>query len=346
MLYSKRSLVADDSSEYHEIIWDSAEHNIKATRGDVLVIFDCCHAGELEKNVRSSFTRRAFEYLAATSAKSTTRKPGPHSFTTALIWALKSLGGTGKSFSTQELLTKILNDAPDFPDDQYPRLSERGSACLRRIVLMPLNKDVTIQPPAIGTEEEEEGPRTDLSLRFVFNKSITQTVVTNLAVELRRVISGDDFKATTVLWEGINSLSRTTYEDSAALFYAHKWLRHARRKSSVPSPIDPAPQLGSSGSASSDEVRIVTPNQGGTALEPEIGQDDGRPGFKSAPRLGGEVTPNPRQTGEANSRMNVSRKKRKSTSVSESGIDEQLKNLTPQKRSRREVRGKQNTPLN
>lgn len=82
-----RSLVAEDSYELHEIVWNSAEHNIRATRSDVLFIFDCCYAGELEKNVRSGFARQAFDYLAATSDKSTTRKPGKHSFTTALIWS-------------------------------------------------------------------------------------------------------------------------------------------------------------------------------------------------------------------------------------------------------------------
>jgi len=216
-----------EEDELHEVIWNSAEHNIRSTKSDVLVIFDCCHAGELEKNVRSGFSRRAFEYLAATSAKSTTRKPGKHSFTKALIWSLQNLVEMGEGFTTQELLTKVLN-APDFPKDQSPRLSERGSACVRRIVLAPLNRDIAPETAKLRPEDEEEGARMDLSLRFVFNRTITKQMAKNLAMELRRVVSGDDFKARTVLWEGINSL------DYATRFYAQKWLRHTRKRVVVP----------------------------------------------------------------------------------------------------------------
>jgi hypothetical protein len=122
----------------HEVVWNYAEHHIKETQCDVRVIFDCCHAAELEKSVRGLIPR-AFEYLVATSASSTTRKPGPASFTTALIWAFKRLVATGNSFTTQDLVAKVYN-APGFPADQSPRLSERGPLCTRRIGLAPLIK--------------------------------------------------------------------------------------------------------------------------------------------------------------------------------------------------------------
>lgn len=302
-------MITEDSSELHEIVWNSAEHNIKATKSDVLVIFDCCHAGELEKNIRSGFTRRAFEYLAATSAKSTTRKPGKHSFTKALIWSLQDLVETAKTFTTQELLTKILH-APDFPDDQSPRLSERGPQCLRRIVLTPLNRDVPLESPEPRTEDEEEGPRMDLSLRFVFNRTITQPMVMSLARDLRQLLSGDEFKARTILWEGINSLDYTTR------FYAQRWLRHTRKKSSGASPVDVPSLLEPSGPASSSgESRIATPNQEDIAVEPEIGQDEGLPSAKSA-------------------------KKRKRSL--DGNVVQVENNLTPQKRTKREGRGARN----
>jgi hypothetical protein len=342
MLNSNRSLVTEDSSELHEIVWNSAENNIKQTKSDVLVIFDCCHAGELEKNIRSGFKRGAFEYLAATSANSTTRKPGKHSFTTALIWALKALVATEKSFSTQDLLTNILCKAPDFPEEQSPRLSERGSSCLRRIVLAPLSNDIIIEPPEAKPQEEEEGSRTDLSLRFVFNRCITQNMVKDLAVELRRLICGDDFKATTILWEGINSSNSTRYEDSILHFYAHKWLRNMRKKSGI-SPIESTPRLEPSGPPlSSDESRVATPNQEETVPEPEIGQDKGLPRSNSAPKLSEGESPSSRPKGEEDGSMNASRKRRKTASISESGVeDEREKYLTPQKRPRRAAGGGQ-----
>jgi hypothetical protein len=335
-------MVTEESSELHEIVWNSAENNIKQTKSDVLVIFDCCHAGELEKNIRSGFKRRAFEYLAATSANSTTRKPGKHSFTTALIWALKDLVTTAKSFTTQELLTSILHKAPDFPQEQSPRLSERGSSCLRRIVLAPLSEDLIIETPETKPQEEEEGARTDLSLRFVFNKHITQNMVKDLALELRRLIYVDDFKATTILWEGINSSNSTGYEDSILHFYAHRWLRHIRKKSGI-SPIESTPRLEPSGPPlSSDESRVATPKQGETVPEPEIGPDEGLPRSNSVPKLGKGESPGSRPKGEGDGSMNASRKRRKTASISESGVeDEREKYLTPQKRPRRAVGGGQ-----
>jgi hypothetical protein len=240
---SRQDLIPKDSAELHEIIWTSAEYNIRDTQCDVLVIFDCCYAGELEKSVRDPSIPRAFEYLAATSANSTTRKPGRKSFTTALIWALKQLATIGTSFTTQRLVAEVLH-APGFPQDQYPRLSERGPSCPRRISLSPLSRQKEAENPEPGGPEEQRfSATTDLSLRFVFTEEPTESVVTKLAVELRGLISNNDFKASKVLWEGLNTSPGTKYHEAVSNFYAHRWMRiHARKKSAgavVPSPTSP-----------------------------------------------------------------------------------------------------------
>jgi len=321
-----------EEDELHEVIWNSAEHNIRSTKSDVLVIFDCCHAGELEKNVRSGFTRRAFEYLAATSAKSTTRKPGKHSFTKALIWSLQNLVETEKSFTTQELLTKVLH-APDFPEDQSPRLSERGSACVRRIVLAPLSRDVAPETAELRPEDEEEGPRMDLSLRFVFNRSITKQMVKNLAMELRRVVSGDDFKARTVLWEGINSL------DYATRFYAKKWLRQTRKKSTGSVPTDVPPPLDPSAAASSSSgSRIPTPIQEDAAAEFEIGEDEGLDPVKSPSDSNANALPDVRKITDSNPSLTTPKKKRKKVSLQEDSTELQVDNNHPAKKTSRRAR--------
>jgi hypothetical protein len=353
MLTRNRSLDAEDSSELHEIVWSSAEHNIRATKSDVLVIFDCCYAGELERNVRSNFTRRAFEYLAATSAKSTTRKPGPRSFTTALIWALNNLVATEKRFTTQVLLSKILN-APDFPEDQSPRLSERGPACLRRIVLAPLNDDAVSSVSDTIPQDEEEGPRNDLNVRFVFNKCITEKMVTGLAVELRRLISEGDFKATTILWEGINIKSPIQFKDLATQFHTYKWaqrwLDQVRSKSTMASTIDPTTQLKGSGSSSSDGSPITPPDSVTTHPEPGIGQDEGSPSMKTVMKIAVDLntTSKAREEAPASALTNMLHKKRKRQSEIGSGVEIQEGTIaaiivTPQKRPRRGVEGRQNT---
>lgn len=310
----------------------------------------------MERNVRSNFTRRAFEYLAATSAKSTTRKPGPHSFTTALIWALNNLVAAGEKFSTQELLTKIVN-APDFPEDQSPRLSERGPACLRRIVLAPLNNDAVSDVSDTNPQDEEEGPREELSVRFVFNKRITEKMVTGLSVELRRLISEGDFKATTILWEGINSVNLIQFKDLATQFsthrWAHRWLNQVRSKSVMVSTTNPTPQLEASGSSSSDDIGIATPNSDKTHPEPDIGQDEGSPSKKAVAEniVRVNMASKVGEAAPASALSNMSHKKRKRESVISSGVESPegtnpANIVTAQKRPRREVKGGQNTPRN
>ncbi|KAA8573481.1 hypothetical protein EYC84_005066 [Monilinia fructicola] len=197
-----------ENKEIHEVVWNSAENNIRHTRSDVLVIFDCCNAGEMNRNVRGSdFTRRAFEYIAATSQGSTTKKPGPESFTSALIWALKYMikHKPGRRFSTTELVNKIYH-APKLPEDQAPRLIEGSPiGCLRKIVLGPLDeKSLTGVSNGINMERINETNDT-LSVRFVFTKTINKRMIQDLSKDLSNLIGQGDFGASTILWDGINS---------------------------------------------------------------------------------------------------------------------------------------------
>ncbi|RDW82288.1 hypothetical protein BP6252_03400 [Coleophoma cylindrospora] len=293
VLEANMSAKPDDGSSLHEIVWNSAEHNIKATKSDVLLIFDCCYAGALDQNVRSNATRRAFEFLAATSANSTTRRPGERSFTTALIWALEHLVEKGKRFPTQELLSKIL-EAPNFPTEQVPRLGERGLACVRRIVLAPLSDD-TGPDGGNSTGDFETGIREDLSVRFVFNSVITRHLVEQLVTGLRRlIIAESDLKVTTVLWEGINSSGSPKGKESLLqYYYAHKWLSgHARRKSVLCSPIESVPALVTSGSSSSDDDSVPTPpHHDGQDIATESTGVSGKPQMTNTRSTGHTVVP-------------------------------------------------------
>lgn len=311
----------------HEIVWNSAEHNIRCTKSDVLVIFDCCHAGALEKNIRSPFKRRAFEYLAATSAQSTTRKPGPESFTTALIWALKDLVARGKMFTTQELVTRILH-APDFPGDQGPRLSERGAACLRRIALEPLNEERIPEANETQSQEEEVGETDDLSLRFVFTEYITEEMVTDLAKELKNVISEGGFKATAILWDGTNSQSFKKHKEwYLANKFANRWWNLTQ-----PCSIEASPHLEPSAPDSFEgNSRIDTPIPNREDAEPIIGEDDG-----TATELTSFNTPT-KQT-------NAQDRKRKmksvdATSLTNTSSASSSSSSMPQKRPRRKIGG-------
>ncbi|KAF7872141.1 hypothetical protein EAF04_003066 [Stromatinia cepivora] len=276
--------IPDEDNELHEIVWSSAEHNIQNTQSDVLVIFDCCNAGEMDRGVRGSdFTRRAFEYMAATSQRSTTKKPGPGSFTAALIWALKEMvrSKPGRSFSTHELLRKI-RQAPNFPRPQAPRLTERGPiGSLRKIVLVPLD-----QQSKSGTTEENSMEIRDeitetINLRFVFNGKISKKMVREFAKAISKLISERDFVASTVLWEGINTSSSTKKKlwDVVSHWRNHTKKRHRDSISSVDvvefSPVTPiAPTVRQESSISSEESNIGTPSLL-LSPAPEIGLDIG-----------------------------------------------------------------------
>lgn len=273
----------------------------------MLVIFDCCHAGELERNVRSAFTRRAFEFLAATSAKSTTRKPGPHSFTSALIWSLSHLVEKEKEgFSTQELLRTIQHEAPDFPEHQSPRLSERRPASLRKILLAPLTRESVKKAMENSEIEDDEDHgdevRQDLLLRFVFSNEITDHTVEEVARHLGRLIREGEIKAKAVLWEGINLPGSFQFKNSmvaqGAILKFLNILDHNRKKSLGASPTEEAAPreiskpvstqipktIAASGPPSVDESLVATPDPSRSTVEPEIGEDQGASHMKPITR--------------------------------------------------------------
>ncbi|KAF2231424.1 hypothetical protein EV356DRAFT_535543 [Viridothelium virens] len=103
------------------VMWTEAEKSIIGSEADVLLIFDCCHAGLIGR--RSGDPNR-FETLAACTADSKTHIPGDSSFTTALIWALEKLYSEKKFFTSSDLRATIM-DHPHFPKNQYPQWDQR-----------------------------------------------------------------------------------------------------------------------------------------------------------------------------------------------------------------------------
>ncbi|KAF2640120.1 hypothetical protein P280DRAFT_549930 [Massarina eburnea CBS 473.64] len=94
--------------------WEMTEHILSDLKSDVLVIFDCCDAGYLQK-LRSP--GRAFEYLLACEQGKYTHGPSETSFTEALIWALKGL--KGPPFTTRLLRERIAKYS-HLPNNQKP----------------------------------------------------------------------------------------------------------------------------------------------------------------------------------------------------------------------------------
>ena len=145
-----------------------AEVNLTGTNSDVLVIFDCCHAGVICKPAWRG-SRRSFEYLVATNESGRTRVAGEQSFTTALIWALKSLKSR-PGFHTTDLVGAI-KKAPSLPQGQYPHLyGSRFDPCAEHIYIAPMHSRDSGEASPVGQFRDEQ--ERDLSSQEVVDLRI------------------------------------------------------------------------------------------------------------------------------------------------------------------------------
>ena len=198
-----RSRVPTEHDVEH-VKWHLAENLLHETRSDVFVIFDCCYAGDAGR--AGGLSTRASEFLAATSAGSTTKSPGPKSFTSALMWALIKLSQERTRFTTSELAHKI-KQCPEFPRDQVPVLTERNAACIERIILAPLSKDGTsvedphLQSPIVSDAREL------LVLKFVLDRYPEKDDVANLAQGIAHMVKTYGLLFRRVIWGGIHPVS-------------------------------------------------------------------------------------------------------------------------------------------
>ena len=184
----------------NSVIWNNTESNLRDIESDVLQIFDCCYAGTLGTRGGSG---QAFEYLAATGADDTTPRPGPSSFTSALIWALKEFVRDGGRFTTGHLSEKILK-APGFPKGQKPVLSRRQET--ERIVLHPLSAAGT--PPATlnsnGTIRNDTPGQDVVTLKFIFETRPSVQDIKNLGKDLNNVVHSNQLHVHRIMWGGIH----------------------------------------------------------------------------------------------------------------------------------------------
>jgi hypothetical protein len=165
-----------------------------AEHANLLVIFDCCEAGNLCK----SRSPARFEYLAACGPRERTKPAGPESFTRALIWSLKELRNHERGwYPTSELRDKILR-APDFPKTQFPQLAPRIFSP-DHIVLAPLSRvldeDALEQRKKLVENRKKSIPRWYLDLRLEFHERLSDEVFVDTGKALRTLIQESKIKA-------------------------------------------------------------------------------------------------------------------------------------------------------
>ncbi|KAL9621322.1 MAG: hypothetical protein Q9160_004213 [Pyrenula sp. 1 TL-2023] len=104
-LLGKTDRESTKNLDMNTVAWTSVEKCLKdVDAADILVVFDCCHAGALNADHRTPYR---FEFLGACNNGEVTPKPGKNSFTSAMIWALKDLLKTQPGFGSIDLSRKI-----------------------------------------------------------------------------------------------------------------------------------------------------------------------------------------------------------------------------------------------
>lgn len=127
----------------------------------------------------------------------TTPVPGQDSFTSALIYALEALVEEKGRFTTVELLRKIKKDAPNFPKDQIPVLSDRkDDVQAGRIMLQPLQKI------------QEGGSRAGLSLDSDTNLHALKRQTVTLHIDFSNKPSHTDIE---ILGQQLNQIFERYY---------------------------------------------------------------------------------------------------------------------------------------
>ena len=172
---------------------------------------------------------RLFEFLAATNEMGSTPVPGDRSFTSALIYGLEALVKKKNGrFTTDELLRKIQHEAPNFPKEQTPVLSDReeGNTSAGRIMLHPLDRNGTsAQSPS------KEGPGLDptkrqiLTLHFDYSERPSNASIEMLGLQLNHIFDRNNtLGVTRVRFGGL----RSSVFHRAAKSFTESLVRHRR----------------------------------------------------------------------------------------------------------------------
>jgi hypothetical protein len=134
-----------------QAVWEDAEISlIKHTKCDVLSILDCCFAGDVHKG-SDVYDDRTYQLISAGGKQRITQKPGPNSFTQALIDSLTDLlkDRGDKPFTTIQLVERIKQK--ESRRKNPPCLWHRLHRDDREILLGPLAENLEQNQPTTIT---------------------------------------------------------------------------------------------------------------------------------------------------------------------------------------------------
>ena len=193
------------------VTWNTTEVNLQDTHADVLQIFDCCSAGTLGSETGRGGFSRAYEYLGATQKDQSTPIPGPDSFTTALTWALKDYAQRPESqrrFTTNDLRRKIKEEAPGFSNlGQRPTIKKNakhdGAPAIILHPLLPKEQRARSKSTASLGHAADIQEQETLTLKFVFDKHVTDTDLETLGSDINDSVVSHNLKVNRIIFGGL-----------------------------------------------------------------------------------------------------------------------------------------------
>lgn len=286
------------------IEWSLVEGVLSKTKADVLEIFDCCHAGLLcapAEQTRS--LTRSFEILTACAHNQRTPTPGPHSFTTALVWALKELARS-EGFFTNQLNAKI-REYPDFSRNQQPQLfPSRFDPSGDYLHMAPVS-GLRQQPSGTTRSKRNEEVEKEqmLDLRFHYKGEISGADLEHLTNALKvGVLRRADIKAHRVTALGrynfaTYDLRRRNMMKHVSATWIEAWIGRGKRRAQSARHSN----TGDSGSPvhASDGALVETCEEPGTPSAQSMAPDHTSP----APFVPELLTPGPSEQGSRKKRL-------------------------------------------
>lgn len=174
--------------------------------------------------------------MGATQAHATALVPGPHSFSTALAWALEKLASQPEGFTTKTL-EQIIKQAPGFPETQVPCLADRREGSLRKLKIAPLSKECAQKLQPIY-KQDDEMIKYFVSLQLLFSDCPDEDFVNDLTDHLKDLVRPKSMPLKQVLWRGLYSRDSTRVDKTGLVkLAAWKWVHMTRRRTNSALPI-------------------------------------------------------------------------------------------------------------
>lgn len=208
------------------IEWTEVEHTLGKAKSDVLIIFDCCHAGLLCSPMYRG-PRRSFYYVAACKWNQVAHSSGEKSFTTAMIWALKELVDS-PGFTVTRLVSTLMKHGP-FPRDQQEAtvFPSRYGPGTQDIWITPTVQTISpAQARQSRSKHDEVMPTANiLDLRLHFQKHAPPKHIEETARVLKGLLETKNFL----------HFHRITFLDYTSLveWTARRWLDNHRKGQSA-----------------------------------------------------------------------------------------------------------------